>query len=477
MKSSLYFNIIFWCMLSILPLYGQLPDTPAENILIREQLVEDYSILYSSLVNYHPYPFRYTSEEGFNLFFQNQLSELPDSLSDKEFHLITRELIAELKCGHTYAKPSEEWYNSVAGKNVLLPFDVDIIGGEVYVGSIVNEEFDFSLHDRLLSLNGIPMPQILEKMSTIQERDGLTQAFVREILAKKFRTYYLFIYGTPETVAIQYQNKAGEIKETSVKLSNKRTEPALPKALPSQFNVYLENNWSSLSIDSTTKIACFRLSSFSDRKEFKAFYEQAFGLINEANVSELIIDLRGNSGGYFEHANKFLTYLTAEKFAFDFHRPKRKIERNKHVSLPFYNKLTKLAFSMKPGKNKARGISSHTFTYKPARHVFQGNINVVTNGLTFSFGALVAAHLKQHGAHIYGTETGGVEAGTSAMLNHSLVLPHSGIQVGIPYYFIVSNAENSTFGYGVMPDTELSPGNNLKEDEVLRRIIRNLGKD
>ncbi len=53
-----------------------------------------------------------------------QLNGLPDSLTELEIHLIARKRIAQIKYGHTYAKPSEEWYKEMATKNELQPFEV-----------------------------------------------------------------------------------------------------------------------------------------------------------------------------------------------------------------------------------------------------------------------------------------------------------------------------------------------------------------
>ena len=69
-----------------------------------------------------------------------------------------------------------------------------------------------------------------------------------------------------------------------------------------------------------------------DTRKFKKTYKAIFKEIDEAGVDHLVIDLRGNGGGYFPNGNYFLRYLMREKFSYHFYESDRK--KSKDVLQP-----------------------------------------------------------------------------------------------------------------------------------------------
>jgi hypothetical protein len=445
-----------------------------EKMLSREQLIRDYSILYATLTNYHPAPFMYTPETEFKAFYEAQAAAFPDSLSERAFHILVRHLIVQLKCGHTVGKPSDAWYQSLAGKKVLLPFEIKRVGEQVYISNTTEDNNELQVNDELLRINGIAIQDILQQMADIQERDGLTQSFVAEGIIKRFRTYYLFLYGMPEQIAIEYKRQQGEVRHCNTSLSLNKLRPLPAPALPPALKPIYQNNWSVFAIDTQTRLAYLKIRSFSDRKSYKAYYKQVFKAISEQQCTALILDIRDNGGGFFKNGHIFLRYLSPEKFEFNFQRPIRKITKNEYTSLGRISKMTKRAFALKPQKHRYKGQRTYTFSYKPHALRFKGKVHVLQNGITFSQAALVSAHLRAHNARFWGAESGGTESGTNAMLNYKLVLPNSGIQVQIPYYRMVSNSTGGTFGFGVKADVPIAPGLDNSRDEVLYKVIEGI---
>ena len=135
-----------------------------DKILTKQQAIEDFSILYSSLINYHPNPFLYVAESDFKAYFETQKSNIPDNLSELEFHYLSRQLISQIKCGHTFAKPSKEWYASVFGKNVQLPFSVKYFENRLFISNTIDENFQFNINDELLSINNVKVADIWQQM-------------------------------------------------------------------------------------------------------------------------------------------------------------------------------------------------------------------------------------------------------------------------------------------------------------------------
>ncbi len=452
--------------------FSQNSTVISDKILTKQQAIEDYDILYSSLVNYHPNPFLYVAENDFKAYYESQKSNISDSLSELEFHYLSRQLISQIKCGHTFAKPSKEWYASLSGKSVLLPFEVKKIENKLFIYNTSGDDYPFKINDELLSINNVKVTDIWQQMVLMQEKDGFTDSFSEAIIERRFRMYFLFIMGIQSEFLIEYKTNSGEIKKTSIVPASIKLKEIKKTELPSNFKRIIDNNWSSFSYDSTTNLAYLKIDNFSDRKEFKKYYESVFKFLNQKEGANLIIDLRNNPGGFFKNGNTFLTYLTPKKFDLKFHRPKKIKEKNKYVTMMFWNKLTKFAFSLKPSKNKIKGKSTTTFTYKPSKYLFKGKVSVITNGITFSQASLVAAQLKEHGATLFGQETGGAEIECNGMLNYDLELPNSMIQVIIPMNIVKSNSTKGQLGYGVKPNYPILPILNDSNDNTLVEVIK-----
>ena len=443
-----------------------------EIVLNKQQAIEDYNILYSSLINYHPNPFLYVAENEFKAYYETQKSNIPDSLSELEFHYLSRQLISQIKCGHTSAKPSKEWYASVSGKNVQLPFEVKNIENRLFISNTIDDTFQFNINDELISINNIKVADILQKMSLMQERDGFTESLSNALIEKRFRSYFLFIMGVQSEYLIEYKTNSGEIKRITVLPTNKKYKEIKKTELPSNFRKIIENSWSSLSFDYTTNLAYLKIDNFSDRKEFKKYYQSVFEFLKQKDKAKLIIDLRDNPGGDFRNGNNFLTYLTPNKFELNFQKPKKRETENEYIGLSKWVKWTKVAFALKPSKHKVKGQTSETFTYKPGKYLFKGKVNVITNGITFSQAALVAAHLNENGAVFFGQETGGAEIGCNGILNFELVLPNSAIVVTVPMYQVKSNSTKGQFGYGVKPIYPILPIVDNSIDNTLAEVIK-----
>lgn len=445
----------------------QINDSIKVKLLTKKQMLEDHEVLFSSIKNYHPTPFLYTNEQEYNTFYNKQRTEFPDSLTEMEFCILSKKLIAQLKCGHTYGILSDDWYSAVKGKNLLLPFDIKRIENKVYINNTTVDVFDININDELISINNMSIQEILQQMTMIQERDGNTLSFANEMSIRKFRNYFLFLYGFQKKFSIVFKTKSGDLKTIDLNPTNKRLKDKPQTKMPENLKKIFSNKWSSFYFDSINKIAYLDINSFDDRKEFKKYYKQVFQYLTQFHGVNLLVDLRDNGGGYFGHGNHFLTYLTSKKFEFNFQKSSSIKEKNDYMKLGKWSKLTEFAFSLKPKKYKVEGRKVRTFTYKPSKNLFSGKVHVINNGITFSQSSLVTAQLHENGALMYGAETGGTESSTNAMIIYNLILPNSKMNINIAHYQVISNSTKGDFGYGIKPDYLYSQSLDNEKDEVL----------
>lgn len=454
--------------------FAQQPEEFKDRILMRNQMVEDYSILYSSLLEFHPNPFAYSTEQEFQKHFQAQMNAFPDSLNMLQFLVIARKLNEKLKCGHSFGIPSPEWYESLKGKKVLLPFEIGRQDEKIIVRNVTEDASGIEINDEILAVGGVSIGELLKKMGEMQERDGLTNSYVDEVVIRRFRTYYFFMFGNPAEIRVDFRRGNSNTQSILVYLSNRKMNAEPKKELPAHFKLLEETHWSKFAIDTISGIAYLKISSFSDRKDNKKYYRNVFTLLQKLDCQDLVIDIRDNGGGYFVHGNRFLSYLSPEKFEFNFQRPKQKPKKSDYISMGTFSKLTRFAFNLKPQKFRIEGQRTHTFSYKPNPLRFKNKVHLITNGITFSTSSLVAAQLKRYGTVCYGTETGGAESGTNALLINKLILPNSQIHFNIPYYHVLSNSQNMNSGMGVKPNFEISAG---EGDSLLYQVLDIIRED
>lgn len=115
-------------------------------------------------------------------------------------------------------------------------------------------------------------------------------------------------------------------------------------------------------------------------------------------------------------------------------------------------------FNLMPDSDKEDPRRNYALKNNPkSKNHFNGDLYILTNGGTFSLGSYVSTYLKHRGdATFIGSETGGGEFGSNAVINYDLTLPESGIRVDIPYYFLDHQIpKGKNFGQGVQPDHEI----------------------
>jgi C-terminal processing protease CtpA/Prc len=99
----------------------------------------------------------------------------------------------------------------------------------------------------------------------------------------------------------------------------------------------------------------------------------------------------------------------------------------------------------------------HTFRPKRKNH-FDGNVYILTNGLTFSASSLFCSDLKgQKNIKLVGEETGGGWYGNSGIMIPNITLPHTKLKVRLPVFRLVQYQHIPFKGTGVIPDIYVGP--------------------
>ena len=450
LKSISFFLCCFMVFLS----FGQSTDYVFGAKISPDKLKTDFSILLSSLRENHPALYEYTSKSSFDLLAEDCLSLLTDSLTEGEFHVFIRKFTQVMGCGHTVAHPSLNWYKAIIEGGTLIPLHIFIQGDQLYVRNVLDEKNDSLIGARLISVDGVSASEILFSMKSIVGSDGEEEIMVSRNIERLFQTYYVFLYGMKETYIVESELASGKQVWTVLNGGAAKKYPKQPSV---QLTEVVEIPQAKFGIlDESKKNAVLELKSFSS-KGYKKFYRKVFKRLSKMDSVRLVLDLRGNGGGYFPNGNQLLRYLMNENFTMDFSRSQKRTKKNQYLKLNYSSKVTRFVFGTIRDANKEDSARNYQIRYKSIRrNHFDGEVYVLTDGLTFSTGSFVTSKLKNsRRAIVVGEETGGGEVGFNAVLSWRLELPASRVRINIPMYHVDVQPEMNDVGKGVVPDIQI----------------------
>lgn len=346
------------------------------------QRLEDLRFLMETLERVHPNMYANSTREAFAAK-RAEIEAAVDSMSDFDFCVAVSELVALVGDSHTGARIS-----STVQDAHFLPFDVTDFNGEWVLSALARDQEDL-LGGTITAINGVPIEQVQQRLAPMTGADNAVYArrqFGGQVYVYEILSHY-GIASDPAEVALSVRLPDGASRTVNmsaltreqmrqldtVSLSEKRAAAPATAADKSKFYFFKPLDARTLYIQYNT---CREDESLS-MEDFTAQVQQA---LDENSYDRAIVDLRNNGGG------------------------------SDGVVLPLLHLLEE--------RRQRDGLALYT----------------LIGGATFSSALINAVELKQAGAILVGTPTGGSVDHFGAV--SSFELPHSGIQIGYSTKFI-----------------------------------------
>lgn len=453
------------------------------------QLKCDYLLLREILEKKHPSLYWYTSKDVMDYYFDQGYQKITDSMTELAFgwHIIAP-LLAHIHCGHTSVALSRDWQKFMRNRYVpSFPLYVKTWKDTMMVVANINRDSTLTRGDFISSINGIPNQAITESLFQYMSADGYADNLKYIRLSTGFPYFFRNTFGVYPQYRITFTDSTGNESTTDIKwwLPPEDTTAGKKPAGKRRHSTPAKRRENIRSITSDSSVAIMDVNAFS-KGRLNRFFRKKFKKIEKEKIDNLIIDLRINGGGDVSKAVNLARYI--RKTSFRVADSVYSVSKNfgpysRYISQSFINNKGLIFLSRKrsDGKYHFGFWERHLFRPRRKNH-FDGNVYVLTNGLTFSAASLFCSLVREQGnVTLVGEETGGGWYGNSGILIPNITLPVTGLRVRLPFFRLVQYEHKPEMkGSGVVPEWYIGPdwrdilnGRDTKLNAVLKKIREN----
>ena len=460
-------------------------DQLASYQISANQLQEEVALMRKAYTELHPGLYRYTDSlsmekhfDALSLYFQQ-----PRTL--KEAYKAYSQLLAKIRCGHTYAN---FWNQTTATKQALIvnddkiPFTFRLQGKRMFVDKNASEEERLTPGTEIFSLNGVPVPTILDSLLTVVKGDGfrnekrLYDLQVNGISKyEAFDVYYPLFFPVSDNVYELVVKQPESNSSLSIQVA--AITPAVRRERLSSEYPDMDDSpealWKFRLIDEQT--AYLKLGTFvmwNSQLNWKKFLRESFASLKEQKIPNLIIDIRGNEGGLDAVNEELGKYLISQKVNLPMYKSRLGYQSVPASLKPYLStwdsKFMDLGNRVLPAEGRLyrwKNEEDEVQKLSPRKEAYTGKIYLMVDAGNSSATFYLAKIAKQNKlATLVGSETGGNLKGINGGIIFFMRMPHSQIEMDIPVM--------ATFPHSPQPDAGIRPNIeiNFNPEDLARGI-------
>lgn len=427
----------------------------------------DLEMLQKIMVEMHPGLDIYATQKQFATLVEQSRVETGDTIKLREFFLRCARITDLVRCGHTYASVPIACQMKLQYATKMFPVPLTFIAQKAYVN---HHQVKIPCGAEVLSINSIPIDEVVRVLMPLVTGDGYVNTFRYQFLGEMFSISYATAFGEAQEFEVQYRTLTGEndtIKVSGVS-SNHLEQLMESVALGRREN---EAYRMSRPREDTVLMAIDTFDNGQGSPSFRAYRKlimKAFAMMHQTDaITNLILDLRQNDGGYTRSEMFLYSFLANKPFQ---EMSSGQTNRNSIAfrELLSRNYQSRSAIKYFDRRLQREMVAEDGQTWKlqdewivhgvPSEHRFEGKVYVLTGGRTHSAASAICTRLKEHDRAVFiGEETGGVEGVFTAGTTLYYELPNTGVELAVPilkYNNLTKMPKDA--GRGIVPNHKVS---------------------
>jgi hypothetical protein len=452
-----------------------------------EWVKKDWAIFRDILEESNTSLYRYTSKNQMDSLFEATQCALTDSVFYLDFIRYFGKAFHTISCGHSHWSHNPAYLPFRNTSLHFFPLKIYALRDRYFVkqnGSYSTQIYPF---DEILSINGRKPPELNAMLSSHMGKDGNSGLQGRTGIERYFQMAYSNFIANPDSFHL-------ELKRDSSDSIYTLSVAALPK---SEIDSLLSVRYTPepkmgkplvLTTDNNTQTATYTIKWFRNEymtlhgQDFNTFTDSVFQEIENQNIQNLIIDLRGNVGGWTANGKHLFSYFIDKPMSYI-----KKVEFKKTDSLSYAPLILRengisdtMQFKTVNGLKEWANYPSLTVIPAP-KNRFGGKVYILTDDMSRSCSVIFSSMMRSHtDAEFIGEETGGAKCGQNAMLT-TIQLPYTGIIIAFStgQYTCNVSALNENDMRGIRPNHPVNLTlDNLKsgEDIAIKQAMNQIRK-
>lgn len=420
------------------------PDQPTyARVISPDKLKEDLDFLFKTIEEVHPNMYAYTSKEEFIPIKENLYKRIKRPMSQVDFYKITAPAIASLKNLHTYVSVSQEYLKYYESGGLAFPLETKWDGSRVVLFKN-HSPLSLPLGGKIQEINGQNANKLFYSFSRLmpaENRNNNPRIVENDMFLRKS---LLLEFGPVDTWKLKIEKPDATVETylvPSLALSELETKGmrATIKG-KTYYQILPEYN-----------TAVIEFQKWQDLHGLEKFWAETFKDIHEKKISNLIIDIRKNTGGRDDCFHPLIGYITEKPYNL-YDKVIMKIsEPTEERITPLRQKLPQLFENKRNGDLVTLQLPLRDPEENPYK--FKGPIFLLIGRKCFSASTVFSSIAKcKKMAILVGEETG--DPTTLYADSIQFELPYSGLSFWVASKLLLCPCGKAD-GRGVMPDYEV----------------------